>query len=133
WEKQGQPWRIKPEINEERQTYLTCRRSIAPDTEKGIYPFKGIDLNRADLEWLLATHEHGRGPVDWSDEGQHGRDGLDLRGADLCRIDLRRLPLANLRSGLTVVEWSGATKEQRDMAALRANEAYLTEAQGAYF
>src|SRR5205807_9419410 len=74
WEKQGQPWRIEPEINEERQTYLTCRRSIAPDTEKGIYPFKGIDLNRADLEWLLATHENGRGPVDWSDEGQHGRE-----------------------------------------------------------
>src|SRR5437588_3701304 len=85
WKAQGQPWRTEPEIDAERQQYLAERRSITPDIEKGIYPFKDIKLSRADVEWLLATHENGRGPVKWSDERQHERDGLDFRGADLRR------------------------------------------------
>ena len=71
WEKQGQPWRTEPEIDEERQKYLDGRRSIVPVIEKGIYPFKDIKLNRADVEWLLAIHENGGGPVVWNDE-THG-------------------------------------------------------------
>src|SRR5205823_13303687 len=73
WEKQGQPWRTEPEIDQERQKYLAERRSIMPDIEQGIYPFKDVKLSRADVEWLLATHENGRGPVDWSDENQRER------------------------------------------------------------
>lgn len=48
-------------------------------------------LSRADIEWLLATHEHQAmyGPIDWSDEAQGEHEGLDLRGADLRGIDLR--------------------------------------------
>ena len=94
WEAQGWPWRTEPEIDVERQKYLAERRVIVPDIEQGIYPFKDIKLSRADVEWLLATHENGRGPVDWSDESQHARKGLDLRGADLHELDLSRLPLA---------------------------------------
>src|SRR5947207_982956 len=63
WAKQGQPWRTEPEIDAERQKYLDERRTVPPDINKGIYPFKDIKLNRADVEWLLATHESGRGPV----------------------------------------------------------------------
>src|SRR6266571_9277125 len=81
WEQSGQSWRTEPEISEERQKYLSERRAIMPDIEKGIYPFKEIKLDRADVEWLLSTHENGRGPVDWSDESQRDRKGLDLRGA----------------------------------------------------
>ena len=74
WEKQGQPWRTEPEIDTERQTYLHERRNtIKPNIAKGIYPFKGIKLNRADIEWLLVTHENGRGPVDWNDIEQRWR------------------------------------------------------------
>ncbi len=91
WKKQGQTWRIEPEIDEERQKYLASRRAISSDIEHGIYPFKGIKLDRADIEWLLATHENGRGPVDWSDESQRGREGLDVRGADLCQVNLSHL------------------------------------------
>jgi len=81
WKKQGQPWRTEPEIDEERQKYLAERRVITPDIKQGIYPFKDIKLNRADVEWLLATYENGRGPVDWSNEKSlHERIGLDLRG-----------------------------------------------------
>src|SRR5579883_808069 len=74
WEQQSQPWRTEPEIDGERQKYLEERRSIKPDTLTGIYPFKGIRLSRADVEWLLATHDNGRGPVNWGEESQHVRD-----------------------------------------------------------
>jgi hypothetical protein len=65
WEAQGQLWRTEPEIDIERQRYLAERRAITPDIEQSIYPFKGIKLSRGDVEWLLATHENGRGPVSW--------------------------------------------------------------------
>jgi len=64
WQGQGQPWRTEPEIPLERQQELSKRRAIAANIEKSLYPFKGIHLNRADVEWLLATHENDRGPVD---------------------------------------------------------------------
>ncbi len=123
WKAQGQPWRTEPAIDEERQKYLEERRCIKPDIEQGIYPFKGIQLSRADVEWLLATHEEKT----W----QTGtnitiREGLDLRGADLRRIDLHRLPLSGLLAGLDAIEWPKATKDQREAAAIHLEEANLT-------
>ena len=78
-------WRIGPEIDFERQKFLTQRIAIQPDIQRGIYPFKDVKLTRADIEWLLITHAKGRGPVDWNDVQQRGGIGLDLRGADLRR------------------------------------------------
>jgi hypothetical protein len=46
WEGRGQPWRTEPEISTERKAELTQCRSIAPDIEKGIYPFKGMIFTR---------------------------------------------------------------------------------------
>src|SRR5437660_140687 len=86
WKTQGQPWRTEPEIDGDRQKYLTERRAIVPDIEQGIYPFRDIKLSRTDVEWLLATHENGRGPVDWNDRHQRDREGLDMRGADLRQV-----------------------------------------------
>ena len=63
WEQQGQPWRTEPEINPERQHYLTERRNITPNIEQGIYPFQDVQLTHADIEWLLATYEEGCGPI----------------------------------------------------------------------
>lgn len=100
WREEGQPWRTEPEIDTKRQKYLAERRIITPDIGQGIYPFKGEKLSRADVEWLLATLDNGRGPVDWSDESQREREGLDLRGADLRKVDLNHLPLTCLRGGL---------------------------------
>jgi hypothetical protein len=99
WKKQGQSWRTEPEIDVERQKYLAARRGVTPDIGQGIYPFRDIKLSRVDIEWLLETHENGRGPVDWSDEHQREREGLDLRGADL-----GDLPLAGICGGLTWVD-----------------------------
>lgn len=104
WKEQGQLWRTEPEIDVERQKYLDERRKIEPDVVQGIFPFDDIPLNRADVEWLLATHENERGPVDWSDESQHEREGLDLRGANLRRANLSGLPLACLHCGLNIEE-----------------------------
>ena len=127
---QGQPWRIKPEIDTERQKELDDRRKIAPDIKQGIYPFKGVKLNRAEVEWLLATHESEgiRGPVDLSDECQRTREGLDVRGAHLQEEDLWGLPLARLCGGLTFDEWIRCSKEQREMAAVHLQEADLGKA-----
>ena len=69
------------------QKFLAERRAIGSDIPTGTYPFSGIKLSRADVEWLLATHEHGRGPIDWSDEGARLEfahlEGADLRNAHL--------------------------------------------------
>jgi Pentapeptide repeats (8 copies) len=128
WQQLGQPWRTEPEIDEERQKYLAERRAIVPDIENGIYPFKEMQLSRADVEWLLATHENGCGSVDWSSEKQWKYDGLDLRGADLRKAKLHDLPLARLRAGLTIEEWLQATIEQRDKAEVYLEGADLSRA-----
>ncbi len=122
WQAQGQSWRTEPEIDSQRQEELAKCRAITPDIEKGIYPFSGMKLTRADIEWLLVTHENGRGPVDWSDENQRERRGLDLRGADLRggvdqSLDLSGLPLARLICGLNIYEEGrSTTEEQRERA-----------------
>jgi len=118
WEARGQPWRTEPEIDIERQKYLEERRATTADIKQGIYPFKDIKLSRSDIEWLLATHENGLGPVDWSDESQREREGLDLRGADLRKANLSDLPLACTCWGLIWRRPSNETDEQREMAGV---------------
>lgn len=129
WKEQGQPRRTEPEIDIERQLYLEKRRQdIKPDEKEGIYPFRGMKLNRADVEWLLATHENGRGPVDWHDESQHEREGVDLRGADLHHEDLSELPLAKLLGGISWIVEEDWTEEQQIMAAVQLDGANLGRA-----
>lgn len=136
WKAQGCAWRTEPEINAERQKYLAERRAIVPDIEKGIYPFRDIKLSRADVEWLLVTHESGRGPVDWSDEKQREREGLDLRGTDLHGVDLSCLPLTCLRGGAyPKYEWLPVAYSLSDIAGVRLEDANLSKAhlEGANF
>ena len=128
WKAQGWSWRTEPEIDVQRQEELTQRRTIIPDIKQGIYPFKDIKLIRADVEWLLATHENGRGPINWSDINQRERKGLDIRGANLSGEDLRHLPLAGLYGGLTWDEWDESMEEQLAMAAVHMERVSLREA-----
>lgn len=125
WTAQGWPWRTEPEVDAERQKYLTERRAILPDIKQGIYPFGGIKLNRTDVEWLLVTHENGRGPLNWIDESQRKRLGLDLRGADLRQVDLHHLPLACLRGGINRSNWNETILKQRIMAEIHLEQASL--------
>src|SRR5260221_7930212 len=127
WQEQNQPWRTEPEINLERRVELEKRRALVPDVEKGIYPFKGMKLDRADVEWLLATHDGG--PVKWSNEKEREYEGLDVRGADLQQVDLHQLPLTRLCGGLTFDEWLKATEEQRNSATVLMRGADLIGAQ----
>ena len=128
WRAAGQLWRRAPEIAPERQAELSQRRSIPPDPLRNNYPFAGIELTRADVEWLLATHEDGRGPVDGDDPSQEGRAGLDLRGARLSGLDLRGLPLARLRAGLTEDEWRNLPGDALERAAAHLETADLSGA-----
>jgi hypothetical protein len=110
WDALGQPWRILPEINEQRQQFLAERCTIIPAPEKGSYPFTDIKLDRDDIEWLLARHDNGLGPIRWTETQREPDDkedflatlygrymrkkkrkGLDLRGADLRGTDLSNL------------------------------------------
>src|SRR5258708_32396326 len=100
WKTKSQPYRTEPEIDAERQKYLAERRSIKPSTKQGIYPFKDIQLSRSDLEWLLSTHEDGKGPIEGHDIQQRSREGLDLRGADLQGENLIGFPALCRQGGL---------------------------------
>jgi hypothetical protein len=103
WKAQKQPWRTEPEIDPQRQMELNQCRAIIPNIEKGIYPFKGMKLSRADVEWLLATHEDGRGPVNWSDESQREYEGLDLRVPCQVTRPLRHISLPEAMSSGNLV------------------------------
>jgi hypothetical protein len=130
WTSQGMPWRTEPEIPVERQSYLTERRMVQPDIVTGIYPFRDetgrVALTRADVEWLLASHEDERGPLHPGQE--QTRPGLDLRGADVSDTDLHGLPLMSMRGSLT---WDEAGPEQTDVvepATMRCERTNLQRA-----
>lgn len=138
WKRQKQPWRTEPEISPQRQEELQQRRTLVPDIDQGLYPFRGMHLSCADVEWPLVTHQDGQGPVYWTGVHAQKQEGLDLRGTDLCQADLRGLPLACLRGGLTLEEAFSVAKEQRILAeedaAVLLEGAHLEEAhlEGAY-
>jgi len=111
-----------------RQEELARHLAITPDIKQGVYPFRGMKLSRADVEWLVATHENAQSSQASSDEQQQHPQGLDLRGADLRYADLHALPLARLRGSLTREEWEDATEEQRAAAAVLLTGANLSEA-----
>jgi len=127
WEAQGQSWRTEPEIDGERQKYLTERRAITADMKQGIFPFKDIKLGRADIEWLLSTHNGRHEPMELSHENQDKEEGLDVRGADLRFADLHGLPLASLRGGPNRSETIEATWEQRHNAAVLMERVNLSD------
>ena len=128
WIDQGQPWRTEPEIDEERQKYLAELRKIEVDLLKAILPFEGIKLTRADVEWLLATHEDSRGPIDWQDESQHEREGLNLFRVDLRGEDLGYLPLAKIclrHAQLKKAYFMEAQLQEADLSGAQLQEAVL--------
>lgn len=128
WLAQGQPWRTEPEIGVERQKELSAQYKIAPNMEKGIYPFKDVKLSRADVEWLLARHREEWGSLDYNVGPRSHAGGLDLRGADLRFVDLGGLPLTQLRGGLRSDEWRRSTEQQQHAAAIHLEGARLNGA-----
>ena len=125
---QDLPWRTEPEIDAERQRYLVERLAITPDIKRGIYSFKDVKLSRADIEWMLATQENRRGPRGWNGEHRPAQVGLDLRGADLCQINLSGMPLAGMVGGRNWVVQFPSIEEQRDLARVHLERADLSGA-----
>ena len=130
WRQRGQPWRSEPPIDEERQQLLASCLQGSIAIEQAKYPFKGMRLSRADIEWLLAAAEE-RIAQESADGGtsRRPRTGLDVRGADLSGVDLSRLPLMRLHAGLTLEEGRHATVEQGREAAANLTKADLSHAQ----
>ncbi len=99
WRERQQEWRRESEISAERQKELAKRMAIITDIDKDIYPFTNTQLDRADIEWLLATYKRSYVTVlRSSNEEQTDPIGLDLRGATIVgdewhRVDLSFLPL----------------------------------------
>ena len=126
WRLRNQPWRTEQEIGNQRQVELTNWRSTLPSVGQSRYPLGGVTLNRADVEWLLASHESGQGPIEWAPDVRYKAHlGLDVRGADLRKARLAGLPLASMRGGLSPEVWSLATDVQREEAAVRLEGADL--------
>ena len=127
-------WQRGPAPSLERQRFLTQRRQITPDPANGLYPFAEMSLTRADIEWLLQTHQSAStsgiyaGPVVWDAPEQRDRPGLDMRGADLRGVDLSELPLTRLVGSLVADEWKAATLVQRAQAAIHLEGAQLADA-----
>jgi uncharacterized protein YjbI with pentapeptide repeats len=139
WAGQDTPWRTEPEIDADRQVYLTKRQAVTPDIKRGIYPFRdehgSIKLSRADVEWLLAMPARAGEPERAAaytdqvrDDGGLDLGGLDLRGADLGGVNLRGLPLVGLRGSLTFQEALPDATDTVDAAAIRLERANLRAA-----
>ena len=128
WQAQGMPWRAEPAIDEKRQQYLSDRRSMKPVISMGIYPFKDVKLDRADVEWLLATYDRGNGTVGpevYSDDVDGALTGVDVRGADLRCANLRKLPLLRLYAGLVSEERDQTPPAQWEVAAAQMQGSVL--------
>jgi hypothetical protein len=126
WRAHNQPWRSEQEIENRRQGELHTWRSTLPSIGQSRYPFRGVTLYRADVEWLLASHESGQGPIEWTHDVQYrAHPGLDLRGADLRKARLAGLPLTSMRGGLSQQVWSLATDVQREDASVHLEGADL--------
>lgn len=123
WEAQDQPWRTEPEIDIERQQYLDEHLTVK-EREWERYPFKDIVLDRADVEWLLAKYADGRGFAE-------RRNGLDLRGANLCKVDLHGLPLQGVdlyNARLEGTDLREVHLERANLSAAYLQDAYLYNA-----
>lgn len=100
WRAIGQPWRCAPEIDAARQRELTQRRSVPlTDFDTGPFPFAGIRLERADVEWLLGAPYVGA-PLSaeflGAESVAHERDEAEPRGDrvqlhDVCYMTNGRL------------------------------------------
>ncbi len=121
WQAHGQSWRTEPEISIERQRELEKRLASIPDVrEEELLYFKDIPLNRADIEWLLATRKTDRIVIFTRDNEQRQRhESLTLSGADLRHIDLSDLPLQR-------VNLQGAHLEGAILQGAHLEEAVLT-------
>ena len=127
WKAQGQPWRREPEIDLRRQQFLRERYTHAGSKDEEA-PLQGVDVTRADIEWLLVH----RG------EFASGQKGLNLcqaimKGTSFANLSLEK---ANFREAkLERADFSFAKLERANFREAKLEEADFREAklEGAYF
>jgi hypothetical protein len=111
-------WRTEPEIDAQRQKELAKCRARPAEREKEVYPFSGIHLNRADVEWLLATYDYNNWLPSPEASPRVMLSGADLRGTRLTGIDLRSAHLERANLSRTLLErddLAGARLEGADL------------------
>jgi uncharacterized protein YjbI with pentapeptide repeats len=116
WKEQGQPWRREPEIDAGREKYLK-ELMIASPFYPG--PFNGIDLSRADLEWLLATTPN---------EKRLNLQGANLRNKPLQSLNLRGALLDDTHlegADFSLASLDGAVLARSHMEKANLNNASL--------
>lgn len=128
WQSQGQPWRTEPEIDAKRQAELAQRRAVVPNMEEGIYPFKGVKLNRADEEADLSA-VWGKGVnLSYAQLEKANLYSGYLENANLFATQLQKADLggANLKSAmLGHTQLEGADLAGADLEDANLNEARL--------
>lgn len=117
WKERGPSWRKEPVIAVTRQEELARRYAIVPDARQTRYRLEGMKLNRADIEWLLATYQ----------DQFTSQEGLDVRGAILDGEDLSALPLNQLRGGPLPIQIVG--EKQRNVAPVNMGRVSLVQAE----
>ena len=98
------------------------------------YPFEGVQLSRADIEWLLATYKDGTGlmsinvAVYFRLRGRgaaYFHEGLNLGRTDLRKVNLMELPLEKV--DFTEAHLEGASFSQTQLEGAIFSDAHLQD------
>ncbi len=92
-------------IDKARQDFLIDCLTRPVNIRQGVYPLKGVPLNRQDVEWL--TH--------------HQTTPVDLRGADLTKARLDHLDLRSTMLGLDQDTWFKIALQELSAVAKRTS------------
>lgn len=155
WLSVGQRWRTEPEIDQDRQNFLVCLLTTIPDDEPNMSPFLGVELTRADVEWLDANPlVDVKKLVEQLEELSKDKDKvkaldipelrrkihsllanenrLDLRSADLRRVDFTGIRLEGVSLQGAMLEASnlrGAVLPKGNLSTAFLAGAHLEHAQ----
>ena len=126
WRTRGQSWRTQPEIDEQRQKYLAAKtQPHRTASQRILHPFKDQVLSRADIEWLLATHESENiySSINLNDEHRREHTGINIAGANLADVDLSHLPLTQMNGSASSQR---STRERGTPPPINLERANLT-------
>src|SRR5437899_375795 len=120
WKVRGMPWRRDPEIDEDRKVELAQLRESSSDS-----PFRYTSLSRADVEWLLETHEFML-DLAWAD-----LVGASLQGAHLDNANLQEAHLDNANLQEAELREANLQEAHLDNANLQGASLWKANLQGA--
>jgi uncharacterized protein YjbI with pentapeptide repeats len=120
-------------VDAERESFLLNCLSVEADLSQRLFPFKGVRLERRDIEWLIAFQQGTVSQTEVPGSPRQASGFVDLRGADLRDVDLSRLNLKGMLGGLSDRERFAASQDIEEAASvdLRGATLFLTDLDGA--